>query len=79
MRATIQKWGDSLAIRLPSPLVTGAGLDEGMGVELRLSGSDLIVSKVDSSPSLDDLVSRITPENLPGETHWGAPVGAEPW
>jgi antitoxin MazE len=78
MNATIQKWGNSLALRLPKALAEDARMTEGTQVEL-LQTEDGLLLKAKSGPRyrLDKLVAGITPKNLHAETDWGRSVGRE--
>jgi antitoxin MazE len=43
MRAFIDKWGDSLAVRLPKDAVEAAGLSEGMALDLTIEDDALVL------------------------------------
>jgi antitoxin MazE len=43
MRATIQKWGNSLALRIPKVFSKELGIEEATAVEMRVDNSVLIV------------------------------------
>lgn len=79
-QATISKWGNSLAIRIPQGVLKLAQLTEGdaLNVELQQDGSILLRSPK-KKYKLDDLVSQITKENRHSEVDWGKPVGKEAW
>jgi antitoxin MazE len=80
MTATIQKWGDSLAVRLPQQLADEAQLGEGREVELvRTEEGVLLKAKTRVRYNLDDLLAGVTPENVHPETDWGAARGKEAW
>ena len=80
MKVRIQKWGNSLALRLPKSFATEVGIVRDSVVELSLSGGDLIVSPVaPASLTLEQLLSGATPENLHGEVESGPAQGAEVW
>jgi antitoxin MazE len=76
MTTKLSAWGNSLGIRLPKVVAEHASLSEGSLVEfvLKADGSVLIRP---AEPSLEELVSRITPQNRHEETDWGTPVGKE--
>jgi len=73
------KWGDSLALRIPSAYANEIAAEEGKQVELTVEGSSLVVTPIDGLPNydLDELLSKVTPENLHGETTTGFAVGNE--
>jgi antitoxin MazE len=81
MKATLKKWGNSLACRIPGTLAKECGLSEESQVVIIASDGKLIISKVETLPvySLEQLVSRITPENKHNytDTDFGVPVGRE--
>jgi antitoxin MazE len=78
MTATIQKWGHSLAVRLPQQFAEEAQLGEGKEVELVQTAEGVLLKskrKIRYRPA--DLVAGITPENVHSATDWGSPVGRE--
>lgn len=80
MLATISKWGNSRALRIPKQMALDSGLDFGSKVELILEEGQLrIVPVKEPRYTLEELVAQITPENRHGEIDWGPPVGKEVW
>ncbi len=80
MLATVSKWGNSRALRIPKELALESGLDFGSKVELILERGELrIVPVKEPRYTLEELVAQITPENRHGEIDWGPPVGKEVW
>ena len=79
MKATVQKWGNSLGLRIPKAFAAEIGLVEDGLVNLSLVGRKLVVEAEPRSYRLKDLLAGITRANRHGETDWGAPVGAEAW
>jgi antitoxin MazE len=80
MKARIQKWGNSLALRIPKSFASEAGLHEDAPVELSLAKGRLIVQPIQEAPlKLDDLLREVTDENLHGEWDTGPAVGKEIW
>lgn len=80
MRTRIQKWGNSLAVRIPKPYADEARLSEDSPVDLTVREGELVIVPAgDEVLSLDDLVDRITPENRHAEVDMGGPVGDEIW
>ncbi len=82
MTTTIQKWGNSYAVRIPKEVVMKLHLKEGQAVtiEAEADGRSLSVTPTTSSEqSLNEMVSLITPENRHTETDWSTPVGREIW
>jgi antitoxin MazE len=78
MRAQMQKWGNSLAVRIPKPIAEEAKLNEGDPLELEVAPDGTIrVQRVCKVPTLSELVSKITPENRYEELSWGNDIGKE--
>jgi antitoxin MazE len=77
MRARVARWGNSLALRIPSGIAEDAQLVEGSEVEVAVRDGRIVLEPV---VSLAALVARITPENLPDlEFPDDAPRGGEVW
>ena len=81
MRSSIKKWGNSLAVRLPMPLLKSTDLQEGTAVEISMSGPNIIIQPINEPDeyNLALLVEKITDENLHAEINTGKPVGNEIW
>ena len=76
-KGQVSKWGTSLAVRIPKVIAQQWGVTEGSAIELVPDGDALMLRK--RSLDLEDLLDRITPENLHQEQDWGAARGAEAW
>jgi antitoxin MazE len=80
MLARIQKWGNSLGLRIPKALAADAQVTDGTRVDLIVENGRLIVAPQRKAEcNIDDMVARITRDNLHGETGTGSPVGREVW
>lgn len=80
MRTRIQKWGNSLALRIPKPFAAEALIEQDSLVDLALLDGKLIITPVvEPALTLDDLIAGITEENLHGEVDTGPPTGQEAW
>lgn len=77
MHTNIARWGNSNAVRLPADLMAQAGLTPGAPVRLTRTERGVLIEPAAPRYTLDQLLAQITPENLHGETDWGAPVGRE--
>jgi antitoxin MazE len=76
----VKKWGNSLAIRIPSRVARDLGLASNSQVEITSDGTMATIKREEHPRvSLDDLVKRITPDNAHGQVDWGEPVGKEIW
>ena len=80
MRARIQKWGNSLALRIPRSFAAETALGQGAEVDLTIENGCLVVTPLAAPEyTLDDLLARVTPDNLHGEVDTGPAVGDEAW
>ena len=79
MRARVQKWGNSLAVRIPSAFAQEVRVDENSNVELSVRNGQLIITPLLAEDSLEHLLAGITDENLHGEFETGPAVGNEGW
>ena len=80
MASSLAKWGNSLALRIPSGFVKEMNLEEGTEVEISIVDGTLVLKPMKHKHySLEDLVESITPENRHAEI-WSEPaVGNEIW
>ena len=80
MLLRVQKWGNSLALRIPAAFVRETGLGPGAGVDLQLDGKRLIITPSPAGAySLEELVDGITEDNRHEAVDTGAPRGREVW
>ncbi len=79
MRARVQKWGNSLGLRIPKPFAEETGLEVNGEVEISVRGGKLIVKAVEPTFTLKSLLDKVTPENIHGEVSTGKRVGKEIW
>jgi antitoxin MazE len=80
VRTRIQKWGNSLAVRIPRSFAVEAGLTEDVPVDLSLSEGRLVIEPVaEAGLTLDDLLAGVTDENLHREIEPGPALGNEVW
>jgi antitoxin MazE len=79
-KATLSKWGNSLAVRIPLAIARQASLDEGDSVQLGLAPDGSIVLRpARKRYELTDHVAGITAGNRHDEVDWGAAQGKESW
>lgn len=80
METTIQKWGNSLAVRVPKELANKLAFREGSRVEIRKEKKTIIIQATPKThKSIKELIAMIRPENIHEEMDWGKPVGKEIW
>ncbi|MCI0419576.1 MAG: AbrB/MazE/SpoVT family DNA-binding domain-containing protein [Acidobacteria bacterium] len=80
MRLQVQKWGNSLALRIPKPFAQDAAVKEGTLVDVSVSEGKLVVTPVRKRTiTLKQLLTKVHRGNLHGEVDSGPPVGREAW
>ena len=78
MKVQMVKWGNSLAVRIPKPVVKEAKLKEGDSLEIKASAEGHVeLCRATKIPTLAQLISQITPENRYAEISTGVEVGRE--
>jgi antitoxin MazE len=64
MTTTVQKWGNSLAVRIPSAVAERISIQQGSEMELNVVDDQVIaLTPKKKVPTLEDLLAKITPEN----------------
>lgn len=80
MKVQIQKWGNSLALRIPKSFAVESKIEQGSTVEVSLKGGKIIVEPVaETSYSLEELLAGVTKSNLHKEIDSGEATGKEAW
>jgi len=79
MRAKAQKWGNSLAVRIPKAIADEAGVGERDDVDIDVIGDVIQIRRCRPEPTLAELLSGVTSANLHGEADFGSPEGREAW
>ena len=80
MKTAVQRWGNSLALRIPKAYAMETKMRDGSEVELSLKSGALLVRPVRRKRHvLADLLKKITPANRPVAVSTGKPDGLEVW
>jgi antitoxin MazE len=80
MLTKVQKWGNSLALRIPKAFAEDARLESDSIVEVTLRNGQLVVKPVAPPEwTLEKLLAGVTKKNLHHEVDSGVPVGKESW
>ena len=77
MEVQFAKWGNSVALRVPSKVAEALAISPGSLADLDLKQDKLIITPRQHAYQLEDLLSGITSKNLHQETSTGSVVGAE--
>ena len=80
IKATVKKWGNSAAIRIPATVMQTTHLNLNDVVNVRNEGGRIIIEPVrQKAYELDDLQKEIIPESEQREIDFGPTVGKEVW
>ena len=79
MRTKVQKWGNSLAVRIPKPFADGAGLRASSEIEISLVKGEVRLTPVRPRWELRRLLAGVTKRNLHSEIDFGQSVEREAW
>ena len=77
MQAHIQKWGNSLGLRIPMKLSQQLKLKAGSAVTLQIEQDHLVI--LPKKYQLEEMVSHITDANVHHEMFEGETKGREEW
>ncbi len=78
MRATLKKWGNSAAVRVPASVMAEAQLEIDQPVDVRVENGRVIIEPLPKPEfTLDTLLAGVTSENLHDAEDFGPPVGRE--
>jgi antitoxin MazE len=80
MKVIVKKWGNSAAVRIPAQVMAAVALHLDQMVDVREEDGRIIIEPVaQPALTLDALLDRIMPENLPDDIDFGRPAGKEMW
>ncbi len=77
MQARIQKWGNSLAVRIPKSFAMQSNLGQDSLVEMSIENGKIVLLPIQPEMDLAQLLELVTEENRHAETQTGTTVGRE--
>lgn len=77
MQTVVQKWGNSLGVRIPSIYAKEFEIKNGSFVDIREEDGRIVITP--KRNSLDDLLQRVTVENMHDPVETGVSIGNEEW
>jgi antitoxin MazE len=79
-QARVQRWGNSLAVRIPKPFALEIGLEQNTLVTVSISEGKLLLEPiVEPKYTLEQMLAEVTEDNLHHEVETGEAVGNEVW
>jgi antitoxin MazE len=80
MEATLKKWGNSAAVRIPAAVLSAARVKVDDAVDVRAEDGRIVIEpRRRRLFALDELVRAITADNQHAPVDTGSPVGREIW
>jgi antitoxin MazE len=80
MLTKVQKWGNSLALRIPKAFAVDARLENDTLVEMSYVDGQILVKPVKQPAwTLEQLLTGVNSGNIHHETDTGKPAGRETW
>jgi len=76
---TVQKWGNSQAIRIPKAILEEANIGNNDKVKIRVENGNLVIIPVNKHRTLGDRIAEYSGDCQYGEWKTGKPVGKEVW
>jgi antitoxin MazE len=79
MVTRVQKWGNSLALRIPHSFAVQVKVAAGTAVDIAVERDQLVVRPIRQRYRLRELLAGISARNLHSEIDTGHPLGREAW
>ncbi len=79
MVTRVQKWGNSLALRIPRSFAVQAKVAAGTAFDIAVAKGRLVIRPVHQRYRRRDLLKAVDARNLHAEVQTGRPVGREVW
>jgi antitoxin MazE len=80
MRATVRKWGNSAAVRIPASVMQATRLQLDVVVDVREEAGRIVIEPVrQKTYDLDTLLKAITSKNQHEAVDFGPAMGKEVW
>ena len=80
MNTKVQKWGNSLGIRLPLSITKSLNIKANTSIQIKIEGDKILIQPIKNIEfDLKELISHINESNHHDEQEWGNPIGNEIW
>ena len=80
MQTKVQKWGNSLGLRIPKSFAAEARVEAGSTVDISVEDGEIVVKPIRRRKyDLRDLLRAINSRNVHREVETGEAVGREAW
>lgn len=80
MITRVQRWGNSLGVRIPKAFAEQAGLQENAPITLSLSDGKLLIERLAADfYTIEELLADVNIVNIHAEVATGPATGSEAW
>lgn len=80
MRTRVQKWGNSLALRIPKSFAIEVGLRNESSIDVSVVNGQIVIAPVvEPKVTLEGLLAQVTEDNVHHEVNTGPAMGNEAW
>lgn len=80
MRTKVQKWGNSLALRIPKVYADEIRIEANASIDMTMKDGALVITPVvENQGVLEELLAGVTEENIHHEWETGPAEGEELW
>lgn len=80
MHVTVQKWGNSLALRIPKSVAKQVNVYQGSRVDMSLDKDKIVLTSLEIEKyQLRSLLKKVNKNNIHEEVDFGKPQGKEIW
>lgn len=76
---SVQKWGNSLGIRIPKQIADDMKLHDGTSVQIYKNKDTLCIQRFSEPLTLEKALSDIPDNFVPESEQYGMPIGSEIW
>jgi antitoxin MazE len=73
------KWGNSLGIRINKDTQDKLGINSRKNVKLEIKNGKLIITPLETLPTMENLLEGYSPKNRPNNVDFGLSEGREVW
>jgi len=77
MQVTLNKWGNSVGLRMPNSILLELGIGCGNKLDIKVKNGKAVMEPVDEKNRLAKLLKAIKPDNLHSESITGVAMGNE--
>lgn len=79
MITKVQKWGNSLGVRIPKPFAGKMNIEDGSKIDIEIENQNLVLKPAKPQYNLKSMVLKISEHNRHNEVQTSLKSGKEVW